>query len=162
MKTLRIPTPEQFTGWTTGDGSSTDGYNVHDYFENGQYLGPDSHGIEPTFEPEDMVTVSQTFEIFGDPCTETVTESDAENTAEHLKVSLMETFYDLRQDGTAIIKRPSQWDSGAGREVDWQVRVWIAACEHSDINDDEGIDDLPLPTEELLEFLHETIEFRHP
>jgi hypothetical protein len=37
-------------GWTDGDGSSSDGYNVSDYFDrHGAYLGPDQHGIEPLF-----------------------------------------------------------------------------------------------------------------
>jgi hypothetical protein len=40
----------RFIGWTIGDGSSNAGYNVHDYFEHGCYLGPDHHGIEPIFE----------------------------------------------------------------------------------------------------------------
>lgn len=38
------------TGWTEGDGSGSDGYNVSDYFDSaGRYLGPDEHGIEPIF-----------------------------------------------------------------------------------------------------------------
>lgn len=37
-------------GWTIGDGSGHEGYNVSDYFKGGKYLGPDSHGIEPIFE----------------------------------------------------------------------------------------------------------------
>lgn len=37
-------------GWTDGDGSGHEGYHVEDYFRNGVYLGPDEHGIEPTFE----------------------------------------------------------------------------------------------------------------
>jgi hypothetical protein len=36
-------------GWTEGDGSGHDGYNVADYFRDGRYLGPDEHGIEPIF-----------------------------------------------------------------------------------------------------------------
>lgn len=41
-----------FTGWTAGDGSSTEGYAVEYYFDaQGRYLGPDEHGIEPEFEP---------------------------------------------------------------------------------------------------------------
>lgn len=37
-------------GWTRGDGSSTAGYHWQDYFRaDGTYLGPDVHGIEPTF-----------------------------------------------------------------------------------------------------------------
>ena len=35
------------TGWTEGDGSGHDGYNVADYFAGGQYQGADGHGIEP-------------------------------------------------------------------------------------------------------------------
>lgn len=39
-----------FAGWTDGDGTSRDGYNVWDYFvADGVYQGPDEHGIEPTF-----------------------------------------------------------------------------------------------------------------
>ncbi len=34
-------------GWTEGDGSGTEGYNLYDYFAAGIYLGPDQHGIEP-------------------------------------------------------------------------------------------------------------------
>jgi hypothetical protein len=37
-------------GWTTGDGTGTEGYNVADYFRaDGSYLGADEHGIEPIF-----------------------------------------------------------------------------------------------------------------
>lgn len=39
--------PLTFAGWTKGDGSSTDGYSVGDYFAGGEYQGPDAHGIEP-------------------------------------------------------------------------------------------------------------------
>lgn len=43
--------PLTFTGWTKGDGTSTDGYSAHDYFApDGSYLGSDNHGIEPIFE----------------------------------------------------------------------------------------------------------------
>ena len=38
-------------GWTEGDGSGHEGYNVADYFCDEKYLGPDTHGIEPIFEP---------------------------------------------------------------------------------------------------------------
>jgi hypothetical protein len=39
-----------FCGWSDGDGTSRDGYNVSDYFiQDGFYLGPDVHGIEPLF-----------------------------------------------------------------------------------------------------------------
>lgn len=43
--------PETLTciGWTQGDGSGYDGYNVADYFRDGIYLGADAHGIEPEF-----------------------------------------------------------------------------------------------------------------
>jgi hypothetical protein len=41
----------QLAGWTAGDGSGHDGYNVADYFDAaGEYLGADQHGIEPIFE----------------------------------------------------------------------------------------------------------------
>ncbi len=37
-------------GWTAGDGSSHEGYNVGDYFDSlNRYKGPDEHGIEPIF-----------------------------------------------------------------------------------------------------------------
>ena len=37
-------------GWSTGDGSGSDGYQVADYFDSrGRYRGPDAHGIEPIF-----------------------------------------------------------------------------------------------------------------
>ena len=37
-------------GWTEGDGSGHDGYNVSDYFtSDGIYLGLDECGIEPVF-----------------------------------------------------------------------------------------------------------------
>lgn len=40
-----------FTGWTDGDGTGHDGYNVSDYFAaDGTYRGPDEHGIEPIVE----------------------------------------------------------------------------------------------------------------
>lgn len=42
------------TGWTAGDGSGHDGYQLLDYWEPDEsrpdtyrYSGPDSHGIEP-------------------------------------------------------------------------------------------------------------------
>lgn len=39
-----------FSGWTKGDGSSTDGYSVEYYFAvDGSCLGPDEHDIEPVF-----------------------------------------------------------------------------------------------------------------
>lgn len=47
----------KFTGWA-GPGvydsqghrnPGIDAYNVSDYFRNGVYLGPDMHGVEPTF-----------------------------------------------------------------------------------------------------------------
>ncbi len=38
-------------GWTDGNGSGHEGYNIADYFDhNGEYLGPDQNGIEPEFE----------------------------------------------------------------------------------------------------------------
>jgi hypothetical protein len=40
-------------GWTEGDGSGSDGYNIYDYFRNGLYIGPDEHGIEPIVEAKD-------------------------------------------------------------------------------------------------------------
>lgn len=43
----------KLTGWTDGDGSGHDGYNVADYFgAESRYLGPDAHGIEPVFDDE--------------------------------------------------------------------------------------------------------------
>ena len=45
-----------FVGWTDGDGSGHEGYNVYDYFVDGVYQGPDAHGIEPiarTADPRD-------------------------------------------------------------------------------------------------------------
>lgn len=40
-----------FAGWTAGDGSGHEGYNVSDYFDSaGFYLGADKHGIEPLFK----------------------------------------------------------------------------------------------------------------
>jgi hypothetical protein len=37
----------RLVGWTKGDGSGHEEYNVEDYFRNDIYLGPDQHGIEP-------------------------------------------------------------------------------------------------------------------
>ena len=35
-------------GWTEGDGTGADGYMLAEYFDDdGRYLGPDMHGIEP-------------------------------------------------------------------------------------------------------------------
>lgn len=40
----------EFVDWTEGDGSSTEGYCCWDYLDQeGLYLGPDEHGIEPLF-----------------------------------------------------------------------------------------------------------------
>lgn len=37
-------------GWTDGDGTGHEGYNVADYFgADGTYRGADEHGIEPLF-----------------------------------------------------------------------------------------------------------------
>ena len=48
---LRKPHPTHFVGWTIGDGSGHEGYNVDDFFDaHGNYLGPDEHGIEPIFD----------------------------------------------------------------------------------------------------------------
>lgn len=42
-----------FVCWSAGDGSGNVGYSVGDYFdENGRYLGPDQHGIEPLFRDQ--------------------------------------------------------------------------------------------------------------
>lgn len=41
-------------GWTIGDGSGHEGYHLGDYFgPDGEYLGPDQHGIEPLVEERD-------------------------------------------------------------------------------------------------------------
>lgn len=45
----------EFIGWTVGDGSGNEGYNVSDYFRGGEYLGADEHGIEPQFTPASIV-----------------------------------------------------------------------------------------------------------
>lgn len=38
-------------GWTKGDGTGTEGYEVAYYLDrDGTYRGPDQHGIEPLFE----------------------------------------------------------------------------------------------------------------
>ena len=38
----------ELMGWTDGDGTGTEGYNLADYFDAaGKYLGPDICGIEP-------------------------------------------------------------------------------------------------------------------
>ena len=38
-------------GWTAGDGTGHEGYNVSDYFSvDGTYLGADECGIEPLFD----------------------------------------------------------------------------------------------------------------
>lgn len=54
----------QHEGWTKGDGTGADGYFWEAYFQDSsrydltaedtllRYLGPDCHGIEPTFEAE--------------------------------------------------------------------------------------------------------------
>jgi hypothetical protein len=42
--------PVRFAGWTEGDGTSTDGYRVEDYFAGGSCAGPDEHGIAPILE----------------------------------------------------------------------------------------------------------------
>ena len=45
----------EFAGWTLGDYTGSDGYQVKDYFSGPDshgcrvFLGPDSHGIEPKF-----------------------------------------------------------------------------------------------------------------
>lgn len=40
----------EFIGWTKGDGSGSEGYQVGNYFDaSGKYLGADEHGIEPIF-----------------------------------------------------------------------------------------------------------------
>jgi len=38
----------ELVGWTTGDGTGIEGYDVWTYFDDQRrYLGPDQHGIEP-------------------------------------------------------------------------------------------------------------------
>ena len=45
-------------GWTNGNGSGHEGYNVADYFDKqGRYLGPDQDGIEPDFQADQSPTV---------------------------------------------------------------------------------------------------------
>ena len=40
-------------GWTRGDDSGHEGYDLWDYFSGDfAYLGPDMHGIEPVFDDE--------------------------------------------------------------------------------------------------------------
>jgi hypothetical protein len=49
-------------GWTEGDGSGHEGYNVADYFDfQGRYKGPDEHGIEPIFREMTPDEVSEYF-----------------------------------------------------------------------------------------------------
>ena len=44
----------EHVGWTGGDGTGHDGYSAGDYFDpHGRYLGPDAHGIEPTFSAQE-------------------------------------------------------------------------------------------------------------
>jgi len=44
----------RFAGWTPED-ADTDGYSIDAYFaDDGEYLGPDQHGVEPLFEPADF------------------------------------------------------------------------------------------------------------
>lgn len=46
----------QFSGWTDGDGSGADGYNILDYFgDDDSYKGPDQHGIEPIFDTQTVI-----------------------------------------------------------------------------------------------------------
>ena len=46
-----------FADWTEGNGSSVDGYNCWDYFlPDGTYLGPDCHGIEPTWTADEATS----------------------------------------------------------------------------------------------------------
>ena len=48
------PANRQLVGWTKGDGSGHEGYAVEHYYDDeGRYLGPDSHGIEPIFADEE-------------------------------------------------------------------------------------------------------------
>lgn len=51
----------EFLGWAGNDAiydeagnrnPGMDGYSVADYFDNGRYLGPDIHGVEPLFSAE--------------------------------------------------------------------------------------------------------------
>lgn len=50
MKNMNTVEIENAVGWTVGDGSGHEGYNVSDYFSaDGKYLGADEHGIEPIF-----------------------------------------------------------------------------------------------------------------
>ena len=50
----------RFTGWTVGDGTSTEGYDAWAYFDrSGRYLGPDSCGIEPEFELLELEAVTR-------------------------------------------------------------------------------------------------------
>lgn len=45
------PSKLTLVGWTDGDGSGHEGYEFAAYFTlNGQYVGPDHHGIEPVVE----------------------------------------------------------------------------------------------------------------
>lgn len=45
----------EFTGWGGSvDGAEDDTYHISSYFgADGKYLGPDQHGVYPTFEVQD-------------------------------------------------------------------------------------------------------------
>ena len=59
-------------GWTRGDDSGHDGYDPWDYFsgnkysEDGKYLGPDIHGIEPVFNDEPILSEGEWVEQLWD------------------------------------------------------------------------------------------------
>lgn len=71
------------TGWTDGDGSGHEGYNVSDYFAaDGAYRGADEHGIEPTFSLRDGAMTNKSFRCSDGFVTKTIAANSAQEAAE--------------------------------------------------------------------------------
>ena len=98
MKTMRLiqgirygaeSLRNRFAGWTPED-ADTDGYSIDAYFaDDGEYLGPDQHGVEPLFEPADFSarrTGEASLEFAGEEVSEMWLERASSSRSFHLKL----------------------------------------------------------------------------
>jgi hypothetical protein len=122
-----------------------------------------------------IYSIQQTFEMFGDTGLEQFpqgimsdeqAQAEAQQRAGFIATGIMEACFNI-QDGqygeVASIEPPristGGQPSGSSEEAEWLDRVWIAACEFSNIDpDDEERTEAHLPIDQLLEFILEAVE----
>lgn len=109
-------------------------------------------------------TVSQTFEIFGDPCERTFsTAEDAETYADELAESLADSFY-TRSGDYAIAHQNETYSSGVGlsREVEWVRNLEWEYANPEDEDSDEPDDCvlMRMPWSTLVAECSDAVEIR--